>query len=93
MYFIFHAENEFTNTPFIVESDNILNAHIKFQEFLEKIDERLNKEFPGRANCDCKTTVGNIHEAPFASFSEEWIEHYVEAALEEVAMEFEDEDD
>ena len=96
MYFVFHVENEFGSTPFIVESDTMLNAHIKFQECVEKINEALNKEFEGREQARCKTTVSNVHEAPFVQFSEEWLKEYVEEAIEQVREEFEhdcDEDD
>ena len=92
MYFIFHVENEFNNTPFIVEADNILNAHIKFQECLEKIDAGLDEAFPCRKECDCRTTVNNIHEAPFASFSEDWLKEYIESTVEHV-IECDDDED
>jgi len=89
MYFIFHAENEFTETPFIVEADTMLNAHIKFQECLEQIDAALDKSFPGR---DCKTTVKNVHEAQFAVFSKEWLDVYVEATVEHIVEHEEEEE-
>lgn len=91
MYFIFQVENEFTETPFLVEADTMLNAHIKLQEQLEQIDEELNKAFPCRKECDCKTTVDHVHEAPFAVFSEEWLKVYVEHMVEH-AMECDEEE-
>ena len=91
MLFIFHTDNEFTETPFLVEADSMLNAHIKFQEQLERIDEALDKAFPGRDGSGCKTTVTNVHEAQFAVFSEEWLKNYVELMVEHVEEECEDE--
>ena len=90
MYFILHADNEFFETPFIVESDNILNAHIKFQESLEKIDAALDRMFPCR---DSKTTIKNIHESPFAEFSEDWLKVYIETIEHDIAMEYDGDDE